>query len=375
MAVKRNSGSSSKTWEGIEGYVPEFIKKGTVQTELNALRPKQQQELMDKEAFSKKFGFIFGDQIDKVYADANNAKFDEIDGLTRHARDTSLTDMASGQDQYLSTLREQRANAPQSGIMKGANMAGEMQNMLGSQASSSEAQQGYATTMAKLANERGTSAEEAMINAMKDKNSVANQMGTMATEKYGMDVQDEASYLSYLGQENANIAAMLQSVGIWNQAEGQNTRRQTSESSSFDNLYDDSADVNARAQRDVANINAKASAAASASNERASAANNAANSAASQSAFNKAYDSYIKKGYSPEDATLHALGLSGGDGPQVKPKVKADISTSIPRLPSALPSILPSITPSMIPSIIPKPPSPDLKKQYQNVNPMLRMFP
>ena len=255
MAITRNSGSKSETWEGIEGYKPQFIQKSELKTDLHAIRDKQNPTMMDKQEFASKYGFIFGDQVDKIFQDANTAKFDEIDGLTRKARDTSLTDMAAGHDQYLSTLREQRANAPQSGIMKGANMAAELQSQFGSQSASSEAQQGYASSMAKLANERGTSAEEARVNAMKEKNMVANQMGTLATEKYGMDVQNEASYLSYLAQENANIGNLLQASGVWNQAEGQNTRRKTSESTSFDNLYDDSAEVNAGAQKYVADQN------------------------------------------------------------------------------------------------------------------------
>lgn len=291
MVVRRKSGSSSTTWEGIEGYVPDFIKKGDIKTKLNDTRSKQQQQLMSKEEFASKYGFVYGDAIDKAYQDANKAKFDEIDALTREARDNSLTDMAANQDNYLQTIREQRANAPQTGIMKGASMAQEMAGMFGAQQASGEAQTGYANTMGKLANERGTSAEEARINALKEKNSVANQMGVLGMEKYGYDVQDEASYLSYLGQENANIAAMLQASGVWNQAEGQNTRRKTSESSSYEDFTDNSAEVNAAAQRDVAKMNNQAQ----------------------RGAFDSAYQSYINQGYDPSTATQMALGLTVGE--------------------------------------------------------------
>ena len=301
MAVTRNSGSKSTTWEGIEGYVPDWIKKDSLQTKLNPIREKQTQQMMSKEDFKKQYGFIYGDDIDKVYQDAVTAKYDEIDGQTRLARDTSLQDMASGHDQYLQTMREQKAGGTQSGIMKGANLASEMSAMFGSQAVNSESQQGYATNMAKLANERGTAAEEARINAMKDKNSVANQMGVLGLEKYGYDVQDEASYLSYMGQENANIAAMLQAAGVWNQAEGQNKRRKTSEASSWDSSYDDSADVAAAASRYSADRNY--------------AAGQNANAAGSK-LYDDAVASYKKLGYSDADARLKAMQLDNTAAPK-----------------------------------------------------------
>lgn len=300
------SNSKSQTWEGIEGYKPQWIDKKDVKTKLDPVRQKQDPKKMSKEDFGRLYGFVYGDDIDKAYESAMNAKYDELDSYTRMARDTSLQDMSNSHDQYLQTLRDQRAKSPQTGIAKGSSMAAELQGMFGSQNQMVESQQQYQQQMAKLAAERGTAAEQARINALTEKNKVASQMGSIGSDMYGYDVQNEASYLSYLGQMGQNQAAMLQAAGVWNQAEGQNTRRKTSESTSSSYSYDDSANIAAQAQRYAADR--AASAQRYASDKSASAAQN-------NPAFDAAVAAYRKKGMSQEDAVLAALGLGGGGAP------------------------------------------------------------
>ena len=104
-----------------------------------------------------------------------------------------------------------------------------------------------------------------------------------------------------MGQENANIAAMLQAAGVWNQAEGQNTRRKTSEASSWDSSYDDSADVAAAASRYSADRNY--------------AAGQNANAAGSK-LYDDAVASYKKLGYSDADARLKAMQLDNTAAPK-----------------------------------------------------------
>lgn len=312
------SNSKAQTWEGIEGYVPEWIKKDQLNTKQQALRDKQTPDMMSKEDFAKMYGFVYGDDIDKAYDQAVKAKYDEMDAYSRMARDSSLQDMTASHDQYLQTLREQRARAPQTGIMKGASMAAELQGMFGSQNNMVESQQAYQDQMAKLMYERGTATEQARINALQDKNKVAAQMGQLGTEKYGMDVQNEASYLSYLAQYDQNTAAMLQAAGVWNQAEGQNTRRKTSESTSSSYSYDDSANIAAAAQRYAADQSAAAQR--DAANAAASAQRYAAQQAAAsrpsggggsspdKSAYNTLYNAYKDQGLSHDNAVLAAMG-------------------------------------------------------------------
>lgn len=251
MANWSKSGSKSTTWEGIEGYVPEFIRKSEMYGKMST-REKQEIALMGQKELSDMYGFVYGDAIDNRYKDAVNAKYDELDSQTRLARDTSLNDMSVGLDAYLDTIRQQNAKRTQTGIMKGASAAQEMQNMFGAQAKMGESQQEYQKTMAALAQERGTATYASYIDALKERNNVANQMGVLGMQKYGYDVQDEASYLSYLGQVGQNQAAWNQAAAAWNASEGQNTRRKTSEASSWQESYDNSADIAAQAQRDIA---------------------------------------------------------------------------------------------------------------------------
>lgn len=249
------SSSTSTQWEGVDGYVPEWIKRSELYGKMNT-REKQQIALMSDKELADKYGFIHGDAVDKRYQDAVTAKYDQLDNQTRLARDTSLTDTAGAVDSYLLAMRDQNAKRAQTGVQKGSSAAQEMAMSLASQKSIQEAQQQYHDTMAKLADERGTAAYASRIDALKERNAVANQMGTLGMQKYGFDVQDEAAYLSYLGEVGKYQAEYNKAAGAWNASEGQNTRRKTGESSSWSESYDNSAEIAAAAQREAAQINA-----------------------------------------------------------------------------------------------------------------------
>lgn len=248
------SGSKSESWEGIEWYVPEWFKKSDLYGK-TSVREKQQQQLMSDKELGAKFGFVHGDAIDKRYNDAVQAKYNEMDAQNRLAGDTVLMTAGAGLDPYLQAIREQKAKGLQSGIMKGSNAATDMSMMLASQKGLQESQQEYQNTMAKLMQERGTATYAAQIDALKERNAVANQMGTLGMQKYGFDVQDEAAYLSYLAERGKYEAEFNKGAATWNASEGQNVRRKTGESSSWAESYDNSAEIAAAAQRDAARIN------------------------------------------------------------------------------------------------------------------------
>lgn len=307
-----SSSSSSKTWEGIEGYEAKFVDRDKLNWAAPTAVSQKTIAAPGQAELANRYGFMYGDQIDQRYQDAVNAKYNELDNTLRKGRDTSLNDTAAGLDSYLQTLRSQRARQMNTGINRGINAASEVQAMMGSQQAMSDSQQAYADLINKTANERGTAAYEAQVQAMSDRNNVANQMGTLGMQQYGYDVQDNASYYSYLAQTDANRAAMNQSAAAWNATEGQNTRRQTSDSTSSSYSYDNSA-----------NINAAATAAATKAN----------NDAASKY-FDTQVSAYMNRGYSKSDAQI----LAGGgslDGLKEKEKVTADLNSSAaPKIPT-----------------------------------------
>lgn len=241
MATWNNSGSSSTSWEGIEGFKPTWvgpIKPNTA----TSVRDKQTQALASGEDLAKQYGFIFGkENINQLYQDAVKAQYDELEGTAKLARDNSLVDYGAQYDQYLQTMREQKAKGAQTGIMKGANLANEVSSLLGTQDKASEVQTQYAQDLAAIGDARGTAAYAAQVDAMKYNNELGNLLGTLGMAKYGYDVQDEASYLAYLGQQGANEAAMQQANAVWNQTQGQMVRKKTNESSQWASSGSDNA--------------------------------------------------------------------------------------------------------------------------------------
>lgn len=233
MSTWNNSGSSATTWEGIEGFNPTWVGPIKPNASVN-VRDKQSQKLMTGQDLANQYGFIFGkDEINKLYQDATNAKYNELEGTARVARDNSLVDYGAQYNEYLQNMREQKAKGAQTGIMKGANLAGEIATLLGAQDKVSDTQTQYAKDMATIGDERGTAAYQAQVDAMKYNNELGNMLGTLGMQKYGYDVQDEAAYLSYLGQQGANEAAMQQANSVWNQTQGQMVRKKTSESNQW----------------------------------------------------------------------------------------------------------------------------------------------
>ena len=299
MANWSKSGSKSETWEGIEGYQGKFIDIGSLNQNQEIAKQKPIKAATGAE-LAALYGFLSGDGIDKRYKDAVDAKYNEIDGTIRKARDTSQNDMAVGLDSYNTALRNQRMNAAQTGIARGSNVASEIGMMMNNQKTMSESQQGYADAMAKAGLERGTAAYEGQINAMKDRNNVANQLGALGMQKYGFDVQDNASYMSYLAQMDANRVAQIQASAAWNASEGQNTRRKTSESSSWQESYDNSADIAAEAQRYAADRQAATA---------------SANAGSNREAFDGAMQAAMNMGLDKDQAYLYAMGLDYGGLP------------------------------------------------------------
>ena len=145
------------------------------------------------------YGAIYGEEeFLKRLQDATNAKFNEYDSQTRKLRDEALTDYASQYDQYLNTIRNQKANSLQQGITKGASMANEVSTLLGAQSISSANQNQYQEQLGELVDARASQLASDKYTAMNLQNELAMKLANVGQQAEATDVQDQIGYYQYL---------------------------------------------------------------------------------------------------------------------------------------------------------------------------------
>lgn len=143
------------------------------------------------------------EDILKLYNNASNKKFDELDTQVKRTQADNLRALQGQYDTYLNTLRENRANAVSSGMTKGANAALQLASMYANAQSISQNQQALSDTLYDLGQQRATALAENETTASKDRKAIEQYLASLQTTHEANSVNELAARLAANSQVQA----------------------------------------------------------------------------------------------------------------------------------------------------------------------------
>jgi hypothetical protein len=160
---------------------------------------------MDIDEMAKILGLDTYKQADilKLYNDASNKKFDELDTQTKRAQADNLRSLQGQYDAYLNNLRENRANAVSNGMTKGASAAMQLATMYANAKTISDNQQALSDTLFDLGQQRATALETNKTTAYKDRQAIEQYLGSLRSTYQANDVNELAARLAANSQVKA----------------------------------------------------------------------------------------------------------------------------------------------------------------------------
>lgn len=153
----------------------------------------------------------------QLYNNATNKKFDELDTQTKRAQAENLRTLEGQYENYLNTIREDRANAVANGMTKGMNAANQIATMYANAANINENQQAYSDALYDLGEQRATSLEENAITAYQDRKSIEQYLASAAAQYEANSVNELAAKLAASAQVQAartTADANIKAAGI-----------------------------------------------------------------------------------------------------------------------------------------------------------------
>jgi len=139
----------------------------------------------------------------KLYNDATNKKFDELDTQLKRGQAENLRTLEGQYDTYLNSLRNDRANSVANGMTKGANAAMQLATMYANAQTMSDAQQTYYDALYDVAQQRGTALEENAVTAYKDRQAIEQYLGSLRGTYEANSVNELAARLAASSQVEA----------------------------------------------------------------------------------------------------------------------------------------------------------------------------
>ena len=142
------------------------------------------------------------------YNDLTNKQYDQLDTDVKRAQAENLRALEGTYNDYLNTIRENRANAISNGITKGAAAAEQLASMYANAQAISESQQKYYDSQYDIAQERSTSLAQNVLQAEADRKEIERYLGELRGTYEANSVNELAARLSAKSQvHSAQIQA------------------------------------------------------------------------------------------------------------------------------------------------------------------------
>lgn len=136
----------------------------------------------------------------KLYDEVTNKQYDQLDTDVKRAQAENLRALEGTYNDYLSSMRENRANAISNGMTKGAAAAQQLATMYANAQTIAESQQKYYDSQYDIAQERATSLAQNAINAKNDRLEIEKYLGELRGTYQANDVNELAARLAYSSQ-------------------------------------------------------------------------------------------------------------------------------------------------------------------------------
>lgn len=142
------------------------------------------------------------------YNDLTNKQYDQLDTDVKRAQAENLRALEGTYNDYLNTIRENRANAISNGMTKGAAAAEQLASMYANAQAISESQQKYYDSQYDIAQERATSLAQNTLQAEADRKEIEKYLGELRGTYEANSVNELAARLSAKSQvHSAQIQA------------------------------------------------------------------------------------------------------------------------------------------------------------------------
>lgn len=136
----------------------------------------------------------------KLYNDVTNKQFDELDTQVKRTQAENLRSLEGTYNDYLNTIRENRANAISNGMTKGAAAAEQLASMYANAQAISESQQKYYDSQYDIAQERATALATNATQAKNDRLEIEKYLGELRGTYEANSVNELAARLAYSSQ-------------------------------------------------------------------------------------------------------------------------------------------------------------------------------